>query len=290
MAFNFASFRTRAITALVFVAVMLLGTLWNIWSFLVLFSIIHFGCWMEFQRLVEQIHPEYAGINPIHRYGVMIAGWAMILYATGDALSLGGISLQDIGYWSFLLLIFVILFFDVLYPRKLNLRSLAYSLFGLLYISLGLALFTNMRVIFFHSKLSLILVLMVIASLWINDTLAYLVGSWIGRTPMTSISPRKTWEGTIAGILLSVTIMACVGYLVSTEFDWEAIRQWMGVAAISSVMGTFGDLLESKLKRMAGVKDSGQIMPGHGGFLDRFDSLLAAAPFVWIFVVSVIRP
>jgi phosphatidate cytidylyltransferase len=128
---------------------------------------------------------------------------------------------------------------------------------------------------------------MVIAALWINDTMAYLVGSFIGRRPLTKISPKKTWEGTLGGIILSILAMGTIGYFVSSEFDWEAILQWMTVAAIASIMGTFGDLLESKLKRMANVKDSGQIMPGHGGFLDRFDSLLLAAPFVWIYVALI---
>ena len=126
---------------------------------------------------------------------------------------------------------------------------------------------------------------MVIAALWINDTMAYLIGSFIGRTPLTKISPKKTWEGTLGGIILSVLAMGTIGYFVSSEFNWESIMQWMIVAAIASIMGTFGDLFQSKLKRMANVKDSGQIMPGHGGFLDRFDSLLFAAPFVWIYIV-----
>ena len=141
------------------------------------------------------------------------------------------------------------------------------------------------KLCFLNSKLSLILVLMVIAALWINDTMAYLVGSFIGKTPLTKISPKKTWEGTLGGIILSIVAMGTIGYFASSEFDWESIAQWMIVAAIASIMGTFGDLLQSKLKRLANVKDSGHVMPGHGGFLDRFDSLLLAAPFVWIYVV-----
>jgi phosphatidate cytidylyltransferase len=132
-------------------------------------------------------------------------------------------------------------------------------------------------------------VLMVILSLWINDTMAYLAGSFIGRTPLTPISPKKTWEGTIAGILLSILIMGLIGWLVNSETDWESISQWMIIAAISSISGTFGDLLESKFKRIAQVKDSGDILPGHGGFLDRFDSLLLAGPLVWLYVESFLK-
>ena len=96
---------------------------------------------------------------------------------------------------------------------------------------------------------------------------------------MVKISPKKTWEGTIGGIILSVIVMNFVGDLLTLDSVDSTY-----IALISSIAGTVGDLLESKLKRMADVKDSGHIMPGHGGFLDRFDSLLVATPFVWLYV------
>ncbi len=123
----------------------------------------------------------------------------------------------------------------------------------------------------------------IIFSLWINDTMAYLVGSMIGKTPFSKISPKKTWEGTIGGALLCIVSMALLGPVISTGkfISWQ---HWVHIAAICTVFGTIGDLLESKLKRMADIKDSGTIMPGHGGFLDRFDSLLVATAFVWIYI------
>src|SRR5207249_11621811 len=132
----------------------------------------------------------------------------------------------------------------------------------------------------------------IIFTLWINDTMAYIVGSLIGRRQISKISPKKTWEGTIGGIILSVFV---IGLLFSSKFPLFITYEkeypysinnmyWYITAAITALAGTFGDLLESKLKRMAGVKDSGHIMPGHGGFLDRFDSLLVATPFVWLYV------
>jgi len=121
-----------------------------------------------------------------------------------------------------------------------------------------------------------------ILSIWINDTMAYVVGSWIGKTPFSKISPKKTWEGTIGGAVLSVVVMGLLGYLLPAAHQLPVIHR-ICLAAICSVFGTLGDLLESKLKRMAGIKDSGSFMPGHGGFLDRFDSLLIALPFVWLY-------
>jgi phosphatidate cytidylyltransferase len=120
--------------------------------------------------------------------------------------------------------------------------------------------------------------MLVIISIWINDTMAYLVGSFIGKTPLSALSPKKTWEGTIGGALLAVVAVVLIGKSL-TSLSYQTL---MIVSATSAIMGTVGDLIESKFKRMAGVKDSGNIMPGHGGFFDRFDSLLLAGPCVWL--------
>jgi phosphatidate cytidylyltransferase len=123
----------------------------------------------------------------------------------------------------------------------------------------------------------------ILFSIWINDTMAYLVGSMIGKTPLSPVSPKKTWEGTIGGILLSVVIISLAARYIDAARP-VAPMQWTMIALISSVFGTFGDLIQSKWKRLAGIKDSGSFMPGHGGFLDRFDSLLMAATPVWFYL------
>jgi phosphatidate cytidylyltransferase len=109
--------------------------------------------------------------------------------------------------------------------------------------------------------------------------MAYIVGSIIGKTPLSKISPKKTWEGTAGGVILTIIVICLIAYFTKRISVADA-----GImAGIAGITGTLGDLFESKLKRMAGVKDSGQIMPGHGGFLDRFDSLLFANVFVWLY-------
>ena len=120
--------------------------------------------------------------------------------------------------------------------------------------------------------------LVLIVAIWVNDTMAYIVGSLIGKTPLSSTSPNKTWEGTIAGIVLSVFIVTKImgRYLPIQE------KIIFIISLSAAIAGTIGDLIESKLKRLAQVKDSGSMMPGHGGFLDRFDSILLATPFVWL--------
>jgi hypothetical protein len=115
-------------------------------------------------------------------------------------------------------------------------------------------------------------------SIWINDTMAYMVGSFIGKTPLSVVSPKKTWEGTIGGALLAVVAVVLLGKAL-TNLSYQTL---VIVSVTAAITGTIGDLIESKFKRMAGVKDSGHILPGHGGFFDRFDSLLLAGPCVWL--------
>lgn len=127
----------------------------------------------------------------------------------------------------------------------------------------------------------------IIFSIWVNDTMAYVVGSFFGKTPFSKISPKKTWEGTIGGIILCMFTIGIISKFltIGKVIEW---KDWIIISGICGVFGTLGDLIESKFKRMANLKDSGSIMPGHGGFLDRFDSLLLTAPFVWIYIKIII--
>ncbi len=293
MAFNWQTFKTRALTAVVFVVVMLTGLLWNHWSFFILFSIIHFGCWTEYQKLVGLIDPGYKEITPFHKYGVMLAGWCLMLWFSGDDLAIGGLRLHEMGWWIGLVLVFLLPITELLFSKNIQLKNIAHSFFGLVYISLSwglmMDLYSTIADIHLHDTMFVIgtgvIPVIIILSIWINDTMAYIVGSLIGKTPLSPISPKKTWEGTVGGILLAIIVVGFLFPLI--YFGSSAFTLFLfiaPIAAIAAIVGTYGDLLESKLKRLAGVKDSGQIMPGHGGFLDRFDSLLLATPFVWLYV------
>jgi phosphatidate cytidylyltransferase len=293
MALNPSVFKTRSLTAAVFVVVMLTGLLWNPWSFLTLFTVIHFGCWIEYRKIITLIDKEYASISQLHRYSVPIAGWCLMLYGVRQDVSIPGLSLYMVGKWGCLIFLCLLVLGETIRFRTLSIRNILHSAFGLLYISLPIAMLVWLRALYYASPIPFadrIPVLMIIGSIWINDTMAYIVGSLIGRTPLSRISPRKTWEGTVGGIILAIAVM---GLLAGWLRDEPAVAlfppiDWMIVAAIASIVGTFGDLLESKLKRMAGVKDSGHILPGHGGFLDRFDSLLIATPFAWAYLVWIV--
>ncbi|MBI3719393.1 MAG: phosphatidate cytidylyltransferase [Sphingobacteriales bacterium] len=285
MAFNPATFKTRALTAVVFVIVMLGGLLWNQWSFLALFTVIHFGCWWEYIKLVGLIDKEYQKISPFHKYGIMLLGFGLMLWFTNGAYSLFGVALNEVGKLLLLAMIPVVIIGDLIFTKPLNPKLFAHSIFGLIYISLSwglmMSLFSLSSVENVFVKIpGYVIPLIVIASIWVNDTMAYIVGSLIGKTPFSKISPKKTWEGTIGGAILAIVVVVLLSkWLLGSDLLQVGI-----VAAVAAIFGTMGDLLESKLKRLAGVKDSGSIMPGHGGFLDRFDSLLLATPFVWLYI------
>ena len=288
MALNAATFKLRALTTLFFVIIMLSGLLINQWSFFLLFSFIHFGCWAEYQKLIALTDGEYKQITGFHKYGIRFTGWAFMMWMTNDAYMIGTLPLSEIGWWLMLILIFAMPVVEVLFSKQVNLKNIGYSLFGLLYISVSWGLMIDLRaegiIVFgglFTFDLGWVLPCVLIASIWINDTMAYIVGSLIGKTPFSSISPKKTWEGTLGGAILAISAVTLIGYYALGMSDYISL---IIISSIAAVIGTAGDLFESKLKRMAGVKDAGNIMPGHGGFLDRFDSLLFAIPFVWLYV------
>lgn len=274
MALNKKTFYTRTLSAVVFVAIMLTGLMWNEWSFLILICLINGLCLHEYLGLMKKITPD------INRHV-----WQDITFQIISSLTL--ILSTKLGYLEnpfskllslpiftvFIMTIPTILFLFSLLSKKETFFSTLQGISGMLYITLPLVFLAAMQ------GTDRCLPITLIALIWVNDTMAYLSGSLIGRTQLTPISPNKTWEGTISGVLL--TIIAAIIY---SRFSKDlSITDLIALALCASVMGTLGDLMKSKLKRMAGVKDSGNLIPGHGGVLDRFDSLLIATPFAFVY-------
>ncbi len=188
-------------------------------------------------------------------------------------------------HFSISLVLLSTIFFAELYRNKEKpFQNIAYSLMGIIYVVLPFAMWAN----FLNGPTVLAtgyeqegynphLLLGLFFLLWTNDTGAYLVGSAIGKHKLWErISPGKTWEGFFGGVVLSMAI----GYVISLFYTELHYIIWMVIALIASVIGTLGDLVKSVFKRSIHVKDSGTILPGHGGILDRFDSFLLATPFV----------
>lgn len=284
MAMNWHTFRVRALSALFYVAVMLTGLLWNEWSFLILFSIVHAGCWIEYQKLISLIDEQYSKTHLIHRVGMVAAGWGMMLFSCGNWNFLGEYSLVLIGKMILIAGLILVFAFETKELMNGRYKNLLYSISGFIYLSVTFGMLMHIRSeagLLGDNGMDVSLVpLILIGSIWINDTMAYIVGSFIGKTPLSKVSPKKTWEGTIGGIILSVIVAWLIAQYFAESEGWV----WVWIAALAAIAGTAGDLIESKLKRLAGVKDSGNILPGHGGFLDRFDSLLLAIPAVWLYL------
>lgn len=276
MALNMPVFYKRTGSAVVFAAIMLTGLLWhNEWGFLILVCIINMLCLHEFFKLLQKIDAEAYWPSWLPIVIQVLALYLILLFSwnSGDAL-------KSVlwGVFRFLPLAAPVLLLGSTLFKRNSLSALFQSFGGVFYITLPMVLLCNMRA---HDFL---LPIVLIVLIWVNDTMAYIVGSFIGKTPFSPISPKKTWEGTAGGALLTIIAAGIYGSLpVIYTIEGSRLIDWLMIALCVAVAGTLGDLLESKLKRIADVKDSGNIMPGHGGALDRFDSLLIAAPVVFVY-------
>lgn len=279
MALNKQTLKTRALTAVIFMAFMLSGLLINQWTFYLLFFLIHWGCWSEYEKLIKLISPAYQAADLRTTSLPKLIGSGFLIFCLPHELKVAGLEVYFIGLM--ILIVGLLKFiFGVLREKQNRTLVIKNAALGLVYISLSWGLMIHMRDIqFFGSPIGYIAALTLVGSIWINDTMQYLVGSLIGKTPFSSISPNKTMEGTVGGSLLCVILVSLLGYFL---VDPNLVYLFLGVSIVAAITGTAGDLIESKLKRLAGVKDSGSFMPGHGGFLDRFDSLLLAVPFTWL--------
>lgn len=266
MALHWPTFFTRLGSAIVFCIIMMAGLLWNDLSFLVLVALIQFLCLRDYCRLMPKIYPEVKWPNALMPIVQILSLILLVLIYFQYLLRIDPAILY---LWPLVIAIPLLL-----QTKKFAADSRLQALGGMLYIAMPLTMLLLLGLKDIIFPLALILMI------WTNDTMAYLVGSFIGKTPFSKISPKKTWEGTIGGAVLTIAGAAIFGYY-TTHYR---MMDWIVLALCAAVAGTAGDLFESKLKRMANVKDSGTMMPGHGGALDRFDSLLFAAPFAFLYV------
>ncbi len=186
------------------------------------------------------------------------------------------------------LLTILYLFIAELYLRQPNpINNWAYAMFSQLYIALPLSTISILA--YYNGAFYFLLPLCVFVFLWCNDTGAYLVGSLCGRHKLfPRVSPNKSWEGSIGGALLVAVAAALVWHVEAPHhLSGLSLPQWLGLGLVVVVFGTWGDLVESLLKRTLGIKDSGNILPGHGGMLDRFDSALLAIPAVVVYLYTI---
>ena len=272
-----SNFTTRLVSGTIYVAlivlVLALSIVWGLWVLLSFFAVAGL---IEFNQLTRVNRPY------IFRIVLDCAAAVWLLYATaqsGMAITLGlGI------YIPYLLYLLYVVCRSTFLPHQDMLPSLGNSLIGQLYRAVPLALAIRLTLVA-DSPSSMtqyngLLLLAIFIFIWVNDTGAYLVGSrWGKRRLAPNISPKKSVEGSIGGLLLVLLSAVILRLLLFPELSWLHI---LLIAAVVAIFGTIGDLFESSLKRQAGVKDSGKLIPGHGGILDRIDSLLLAVPAVYL--------
>lgn len=269
----------RVITATFFVIIMLVGLFTGPITFGALFLLITGACLWEFFSMVLDKRTRRDKIRK--SFGVALG---LLPFVLVFIFKLRGIppSEEVIQLASLLFspLIFSIFIYELYAGSKEPFVNIAFLILGLFYIGVPFALLDFIA--FDGQEFMYRVVFGILVLTWVNDTGAYLVGSQIGKTPLfPRISPNKTWEGTLGGIVTTLVF----GGLLGLYFDEIALQHWLVLAVIVAIFGTLGDLVESMLKRSVGVKDSGTLLPGHGGVLDRFDGFIFVVPFAAAFIL-----
>jgi len=278
------NFLTRTLTGAIYVILLVGCTVFSPVSAFFFFSLVAAACVWEFCHLMNRYEGASLSIsiNVLAAFLLVAAVW---LFCIGSETASRTLALYG------LLLIYLLV--SELYRRAENpLRNMALSMLSQVYVALPFSLLPLLSVSFdvAAGKYAYLWIypLALFIFIWANDTGAYLCGMALHNVfpakLFPRISPKKSWVGSIGGGLITLAAAAVIYYLSP---DTLPLWQWLGFALVVVVAGTWGDLVESLLKRHLGIKDSGNVLPGHGGFLDRFDSALLAIPSVVIFFLLI---
>jgi len=261
---------TRALSGLLF-AIILIGALQLKYACIALFFIFGLTCLSEFNKLIHQKNTA--------SYFIFIV--LFLTVAFWDTLFKSENSLSDISQILLVisLLVNLLLIRDLFSSKSLPTLLSNHFINTTFYVSSGFVFLLLIALNF--KKYSPDIIMYIFILIWINDSFAYIIGKNFGKQKLfESISPKKTVEGFLGGVFFA----ALGSYVIANYTDSLLFTHWLIISVIVSIFGTLGDLVESKYKRHAGVKDSGKIMPGHGGLLDRLDSAIFAAPFIYLFL------
>ncbi len=269
----------RAISGAVYVLLLIASILYSTESFFILFGILLIISLFEFCNLiqVDKLIPIFSGAS------LYILITLLSNYDQNKTFHIPTLDLILLTITLAISIKCIFFLFDNSNDKRIS--NLSKYLYLLGYITLPFVFITKITFGVNNYNPKIIIGLLIL--IWTNDTFAFIVGKSVGKHKLFErISPKKTIEGFFGGLIFAIF----AGYLISiflikptAQFENKSILIWLIIAAIVGVIGTIGDLIESKFKRIAGVKDSGRIMPGHGGVLDRLDSVIFAAPFIFLF-------
>lgn len=280
------NFIVRTLSGAVMLAVVLGAILASEWSFIALMAVITLGGIWEFYNFAQK-----AGYQPMKLLGLFggmmifaIAISLFVLFATKDSTNdslfaiIFGMAIIT------LLLLVPLMFICELYRKSPTpIANIGSTLMGMLYVAFPLSLLILIPALLGNGVWNPWIVIFYIFIIWANDVFAYLFGITLGRHRLFErISPKKSWEGFFGGLLGAMAM----GYVASLVLEADAMT-WIGLALVAAIAGVFGDLVESLFKRSVNLKDSGNFIPGHGGWLDRFDALIFSAPFAFVYVIFI---
>ncbi|MGB7842300.1 MAG: phosphatidate cytidylyltransferase [Salinimicrobium sp.] len=254
----------RGLSGIMYVSILVVSIFFSEFAFTTLFLLFGVICLRELQRLLHL--KSYLG------YILLFGFFWVFSYARWSPYGTQALLLITIFVNLFLVKDLIIVHKIPLFEKKKYVIIIFYLITSLIFLTL---------IPSYTGDFTPELVVGIFSLIWINDTFAYLVGKNFGKNKLFErISPKKTIEGFLGGLIFS----AAGGYLVHFYTHLLDVYSWIGLAIILSIFGTLGDLIQSKFKRQAGVKDSGRLMPGHGGLLDRLDSIIFASPFVYAYL------
>lgn len=262
---------TQRIISALFGAIILIGALYlGPFSYYLVFLLLLIFSQLEFYKLTG-----LDGMVPLKTFGTITGALLFtIMFLVESAY------LREEFYFLIFPVVMCIFLIKLYRPQdKKPFTSIAFTILGLVYVALPFSLLSML--VYQYGDYNFLILVGTLLILWASDVGAYFAGTMFGKRKLFErISPKKSWEGSIGGFILAIVMALIVSYY----FQLLPLWQWIGVSILIVVGGTYGDLVESLFKRSILIKDSGNFIPGHGGFLDRFDSLLLAVPFIIAFL------
>ncbi len=275
----------RTVSGFALAVVMLGAIIWSQWSFGALMLVLTIGGILEFYTLAEK-----RGAAPQKFLGLAMGVLILLItvycafYCGFDVPAHGGTDIIFVCASAALFLLPFVMFICELYRKRENpVANIGVTIMGVCYVAVPFALMCLIPMLGakFWDPWMLIFYILII---WANDVFAYLVGMTIGKHRLFErLSPKKSWEGFFGGLAGAVAMGVGAAYALDAN-----VWAWAGLALVAAVAGVFGDLAESMFKRAAETKDSGALIPGHGGVLDRFDAMLLSAPFVFVYMLFIL--